>query len=244
MPEQNMIITKSIDSGENGSSVFNPGHIIAYLGQITQTVSGGVATTTAPNGWLLCNGNIISKTEYANLWNAVKHLDNSYPYGSTSTTFTLPNLSNRFLSIGVFPTSHQGGSSTHSHGGVSMTGWSNEVGTVHNHNQANHSSYADVYHGHGDGGGYIGPNGSGSTADANKTGSGGSGVGPGAGHIHDATANVGPVPNNMGHSHAINVGQFPGGVTHTHNIVNANSNTGNQSSSLIPTLRVNFIIKV
>jgi hypothetical protein len=244
MTEQNMLIPKSIDSGENISPVFKPGHIISYLGPIRQTVSDGIVTTTAPNGWLLCNGNIISKTEYANLWNAVKHLDNSYPYGSTSTTFTLPNFLNSFLSIGTSPAS--GGSNNHTHGSnVNVNGVTDAVQLSHTHNQSNSSMYADVWHGHGDGGGYVGVNGSGSTADANKTGSGGAGVGPGAGHQHDGTANLGPEASNMGHSHAINISnQSAATQTHLHNFSRTGGAVSSGTSHDIPSFRVNFIIKV
>jgi microcystin-dependent protein len=232
MPEQNMLIPKSIDSGENGSTVFKPGHIISYLG------------TVIPEGWLLCNGQTISKTTYQNLWNAVKHSNDTYPYGSTSTTFTLPNLSNRFLYVDRSPSLHQGGQDFHSHGSVSVNGTTDVVATNHSHNQSNSGMYAAVWHGHADGGGYIGPNGSGSTADANKTGSGGSGVGPGAGHIHDGTANTGTDGANAEHNHGISVGSGSVSVNHLHNFTNSNTATANGSSNVLPMLRVNFIIKV
>jgi hypothetical protein len=244
MPEQNMLIPKSIDSGENGSTVFKPGHIIAYLGQITQTASSGIVTTTAPDGWILCNGNEISKTIYADLWNAVKHSDNSYPYGSTSTTFTLPNLSDRFLSIDRSPAAHSGGTNTHGHGGISVNGTTDTVNTSHSHSQGNSGMYADVWHGHNDAGGYIGVNGSGSSADANKTGTGGAGVGPGAGHQHDGTANSATDGANNPHYHGINVGSGAVAFNHSHNFTNSTTNTAAGSSNVLPTLRVNFIIKV
>lgn len=243
MAEQNMLIPKSIDSGENGGSVFKPGHIIAYLGQIQQTVSGGVVTTTAPQGWLLCNGNIISKTIYSDLWNAVKHSNDTYPYGSTSTTFTLPNLISSFLSIGS--SQAYGGSNSHTHGSnVNVNGVTNTVSITHSHNQANAASSGDGYHAHGDAGGYIGPNGSGSTADANKTGTGGGGVGPGAGHIHDATANCGPGAASHPHNHAANV--TSGGVTqnHLHNFSRGSGSVAASNSNAYSTYKVNFIIKV
>jgi microcystin-dependent protein len=243
MAEQNMLIPKSIDSGENGSSVFKPGHIIAYLGQIQQTVSGGVVTTTAPQGWLLCNGNIISKTEYANLWNAVKHSNDTYPYGSTSTTFTLPNLISSFLSIGS--SGAYGGSNSHTHGSnVFVNGVTNTVQVNHQHNQSNGYAATNDAHTHGDGGGYIGPNGSGSTADANKTGSGGAGVGPGAGHIHDATANVGPLASSFPHTHGVGVSSGAVSENHSHNFQRVGGAVAASNSNAYPTYKVNFIIKV
>ena len=245
MPEQNMLIPKSIDSGENGGSVFKSGQIISYLGRIEQSVLNGVVTTTAPEGWLLCNGNIISKTIYSDLWNAVKHSNDTYPYGSTSTTFTLPNFLNTFLSIGTSPVS--GGSNTHNHAAnVTVNGVSDTVNTWHRHNQTANNVSGNIIHNHGDGGGYIGVNGSGPTANANKTGTGGAGVGPGAGHQHDGTANVGPVANNVWyHDHAgPSITGSDVNANHSHNFSRTGAGMDSASSHYIPFLAVNFIIKV
>lgn len=61
------------------------GTIMMFAGKITQTSSGGVITTTAPEGWLLCNGNTFSSSEFPLLYDALL---------STS----LPDLTNRFVS--------------------------------------------------------------------------------------------------------------------------------------------------
>lgn len=46
-------------------------------------------STTAPTGWLLCQGQAISRTEYADLFNAI---GTSFGAGDGSTTFNLPDL--------------------------------------------------------------------------------------------------------------------------------------------------------
>ena len=97
MPTENFKARKGVaTTGPNGStfSLLVPsGTIVMYSG------------TTAPDGWLLCNGAAYSKSLYPDL-NAVLQLSqpNSYPFGSTSTTFNVPNLN------GVMPLaeSHQG----------------------------------------------------------------------------------------------------------------------------------------
>lgn len=48
--------------------------------------------TTAPNGWLLCQGQAISRTTYARLYNIIGTI---YGIGDGSTTFNLPNLQSR-----------------------------------------------------------------------------------------------------------------------------------------------------
>ena len=47
-----------------------------------------------PNGWLLCDGSAISRTTYANLYNVI---GTTYGTGNGSTTFNLPDLTNRFI---------------------------------------------------------------------------------------------------------------------------------------------------
>lgn len=62
--------------------------------------------TTPPEGWLLCNGQGVSRTTYANLFAVI---GTKYGAGDGSTTFTLPNLHHRFLE-GTTTTSEVGNS--------------------------------------------------------------------------------------------------------------------------------------
>lgn len=52
------------------------------------------ATTAIPTGWLLCDGSRVSRTEYAALFAAI---GTKFGAGDGSTTFTLPNLGERFI---------------------------------------------------------------------------------------------------------------------------------------------------
>lgn len=63
-----------------------------FAGAITQTVSAGVVTTTAPSGWLLANGDAVSRTTYSSLFSAI---GTTYGTGNGSTTFNLPDLRGR-----------------------------------------------------------------------------------------------------------------------------------------------------
>jgi microcystin-dependent protein len=58
------------------------GAIVAYSG------------TVAPSGWLLCNGQSVSRTTYAGLYAVI---GNSFGSGDGSTTFHLPDFRGRFL---------------------------------------------------------------------------------------------------------------------------------------------------
>ena len=55
------------------------------------------AGSVAPNGWLLCDGSAVSRSEYADLFTAI---GTTYGDGDGSTTFNVPDLSGKVV-IGV-----------------------------------------------------------------------------------------------------------------------------------------------
>ena len=61
----------------------------------TNTPVGSIslfAGTTAPNGWLICDGSAVSRTTYADLFAVI---GTTYGTGNGSTTFNIPNLKGR-----------------------------------------------------------------------------------------------------------------------------------------------------
>lgn len=66
-----------------------------YAG-LTGTILPTVATS-APTGWLFCDGSAVSRTTYANLYDLV---GTTFGSGNGSTTFNLPDLRGRSI-IGV-----------------------------------------------------------------------------------------------------------------------------------------------
>ena len=52
------------------------------------------AGTTTPQGWLLCDGSAVSRTEYAALFTVI---GTTYGRGNGTSTFNLPNLTNKFI---------------------------------------------------------------------------------------------------------------------------------------------------
>ncbi|MDY6323009.1 MAG: phage tail protein [Succinivibrio sp.] len=74
------------------------------------------AGTSVPSGYLLCNGALVSRTTYADLFAAVGTL---YGAGDGSTTFQLPDFRDRVL---------QGASGTHSAGSYIAAGLPNISG--------------------------------------------------------------------------------------------------------------------
>jgi microcystin-dependent protein len=90
--------TSTIEAGSVGSTP--PGSIVMYAGM------------TAPSGWLLCNGAAVSRTTYATLWNL---LGTTYGPGNGSTTFNLPDLTQRFARIDSSAMGANGGGGSHTH---------------------------------------------------------------------------------------------------------------------------------
>lgn len=72
------------------------------------------AGTTAPNGWLLCDGTAVSRTAYAGLFNVI---GTAFGAGDGSTTFNTPNMLGRVPlgSNSGFALGSTGGQSTHKH---------------------------------------------------------------------------------------------------------------------------------
>lgn len=98
-------------SSSNTSDVFPGGSICwciwckEYYDSITSAIpstqtgipSGAImafATSSAPDGWLLCDGSAVSRTTYAGLFAAISTL---YGSGDGSTTFNLPNLQGKMV---------------------------------------------------------------------------------------------------------------------------------------------------
>ncbi|TCJ96126.1 tail collar domain [Volucribacter psittacicida] len=70
---------------------------VAYQSWVTQQFTGAVcafAMTTPPAGWLRCNGAAVSRTTYADLFQAI---GTTFGAGNGSTTFNLPDLRGEFV---------------------------------------------------------------------------------------------------------------------------------------------------
>jgi microcystin-dependent protein len=67
----------------------------AFVDAFDPTAAGTIhmwSTSTAPTGYLLCNGAAVSRTTYATLFGVIS---TTYGTGDGSTTFNVPNLENR-----------------------------------------------------------------------------------------------------------------------------------------------------
>lgn len=73
------------ENGNNIASTYLPavvGAVVAFAG------------STSPDGWLLCDGSAVSRTDYVALFAVI---GTTYGSGDGSTTFNLPNLTDKFI---------------------------------------------------------------------------------------------------------------------------------------------------
>jgi microcystin-dependent protein len=212
------------------------GYIMPFAGNITQTASGGTITTTAPPGWLLCNGNVFSSTLYPELFSI---LDSDI----------LPNLSGRYL-VGYYSNvavATTGGANTHTHGmtSSSTSPLSTYTPAAHNHTFPGYTVAVSSHsHNHSMSGSFYPGN-----NDSNV-------------NAETSTGTVNAVPFNHNHPLTGNTaisGSNSGNITHDHDTnsagVNATSSTGHAhnagavtatevaGSSIPQTLYLNYIIK-
>jgi len=198
-----------------------PGMIVPYGG------------SSAPTGWLLCDGSAVNRTTYSALFDI---LSTAYGAGDGSTTFNLPDLRGRFplgkAAAGTGSTlGATGGALDHVHTGPSHThtiGAHSHTGPSHTHNVASHthsiSASGTHTHGVGGSGAYTGSAGghshgfSGTTGGNNNWNTGDTtGTGPTDnfathGHTHGFSGTTDAVAN---HEHVINLTSEAGG-DHSH----------------------------
>ena len=65
-----------------------------YNNMIPVGVVQAFAGATTPDGWLLCDGSAISRTDYANLYSVI---GDTYGAGDGTSTFNLPDLIDKFV---------------------------------------------------------------------------------------------------------------------------------------------------
>lgn len=104
-----------------GGFYYYTGSDWTLLGRADDNVPSGTvmafAGSTAPSGWVFCNGSAISRTTYSSLFSAI---GTAYGSGNGSTTFNIPDLRGRT----VFGKDNMGGSTASrltSAGGITGT---------------------------------------------------------------------------------------------------------------------------
>lgn len=82
-------------NGDNSKKLANTEFIQALASILVPVgVVQAFAGASTPDGWLLCDGSAVSRTDYADLYAVI---GDTYGAGDGSTTFNLPNLTDRFI---------------------------------------------------------------------------------------------------------------------------------------------------
>lgn len=121
---------------DNGTLITEPPAQISDLGLPVATVIP-FAGSTVPTGWLLCNGDAISRSTYSTLFTTI---GTTYGSGNGSTTFNIPDLRQKFplgkAASGTGSTlGGTGGAIDHTHTGPSHT----HTGPSHTHTGPSHT---------------------------------------------------------------------------------------------------------
>jgi microcystin-dependent protein len=229
----------------------------------SMTMWGG---SSAPDGWLLCDGSQVSRTTFQTLFNV---LGTTYGVGDGSTTFNLPDLRQRFplgkAAAGTGSTlGSTGGAIDHTHSiagvSVSATGSTSSDGG-HSHGGGTGSSSPGTNstggHTHSATTSSDGDHAHNGTTDANGptnhlVAAGVTDLVTGAGHTHDFTTNTTGAHSHTlttssdgSHSHTVDSHSHSIGSdgSHTHSVsVSGTTGSGTSGTANAPFVTVNYII--
>ena len=123
--------------------------IDAYIPGVIQLYAG----SSAPNGWLICNGQAVSRTTYAALFAVI---GTTYGTGNGSTTFNIPNLVNKTVR-GSNSLGKTGGADTITLTTAQIPAHSHGVGTLATNNTGAHTHKIPTTANYGSGNRYAEP---------------------------------------------------------------------------------------
>lgn len=203
-------------------TVISPGSIQMFAG------------STAPSGWLVCDGSVVSRRAYNDLF---KVIGTTYGAGNSNSTFTLPDMRGR-LPMGA----GTGASLTARTLGTALGAETATLATTNlpSHTHATSVSTESTTHTH------TGLSGDQSNSHSHSYNLPIGTTGSQVGIIDSLTASSSGNPITGGqaadHSHATSFGNAS--ATHSHTITNNSTGSGTAFGILLPAIAVNFIIKV
>ena len=213
-----------------------------------------INSSTIPDGWLSCDGQSVSVSNYPELYSAI-----GVYYGSTGspvTSFTIPDLNNQTSTFNKYIVGTVGNASSwtaptypfHTH--ASDTGYQvDAVGVaipIHNHTYSQASTSGNQVHGHSAVSGSANSGWAAISSDTAAYDSAGSAGGiSDSNHTHPFTNNATTAASNAPHTHTstATVGITAEGSTHTH-IANETVSVDALSHAHPTSFALRFVIKL
>lgn len=218
-----------------------------YVDAIPVIPSGSVnafAGSSAPSGWLMCDGTAVSRTTYSALYAVV---GTTYGSGDGSTTFNVPDLRNRVpagkAAAGTF--SALGGTAGAETANITTSHMPSHTHSI-DHDHASFTSGSESDHTHS---GTTSSNGDHQHQTPFHTRDTYDGSGNWAAYHPGADPYTGAEPTNVAgsHQHTMTTG---GGTAHSHSVdvpnytgTSGSAGSGSAFSLVQPTLVLNYIIK-
>jgi microcystin-dependent protein len=196
------------------------------------------AGSSAPTGWLLCDGTSHGSATYPSLFGVV-----GYTFGGSGASFNVPNLKGKVV-VGIDAAQAQfdsrgetGGQMTHQHAGSNSGGDGSHSHstddhshntTDHSHNTPDHSHYADHSH-YSDHSHAVNPGTTSTTSNGDHDHNGTVAI-PNSAGINAASTTTIRGASNSGHTHDFNTGNS-GNHSHSVNIASFNSGNSNYGNT-------------
>lgn len=199
------------------------------------------AASTAPSGWMLCNGSAISRTTYADLFTAI---GTTYGVGDGSTTFNIPDLRSR-VPVGAH-SGHTEFDTLGETGGVKEVTLTAAQSGLPAHNHSASAGNDNVDHSHSGSTGTVSSDhahGFSFTETTDSTGDGAARY-DSSGAAAQGTQNYGTGGINANHTHAFGTGGRSAFHQHAITVDSiAAANASQAHTNLQPYIVVNYIIK-
>lgn len=225
-----------------GTSYLIVGAVSATSGGAAGLPAGSIVEfggSTAPGGWLLCDGSAVLRTTYARLFAAIS---TTWGVGNGSTTFNVPDFRGR-TPIGAGAGSGLTARTVAASGGAETVVLDSTTMPAHSHTFTGSSTDSQGSHGHtlsgsvGSGGGHSH---SGDGAVGNR-----SDLLAGGGTNAATNAGTGSTSSDGSHGHSLSgSADSVGGHSHTSSGSNSSTGSGGAHENMPPWRAVHYIIKI
>lgn len=221
---ENFNVKDNVQIYQNKNPYFMPGAILSSM------------VSSAPDGWLNCNGQQVLISQYQDLYDSI---GTTYNLGTESSgNFRLPNISSKYLIQKTSGSGIYGASSAHTHSTSANYNLADKS-VSHSHPTNNYSNA--TYMGHGASGGGSGGGTDNNPLNANKTGFS-SGGASGAGHYHSVNAGGDQAGGGSYHGHPMDTAIQASSQVHGHTGSFA-ATTSTSSVFNPPSFVINYFIK-